>query len=81
MKRELVSAEDIVTLMTAKLREYEECKDAKMLGVMASEPDETGCNWSYTEGIRFNPGSGAQEEVGPIAVSVYDWARARYNLA
>ena len=53
MKRELVSAEDIVTLMTAKLREYEGCKDAKMLGDMASEPDETGCNWSYTEGITF----------------------------
>ena len=29
MKRELVSAEDIVTLMTTKLREYEGCKDAK----------------------------------------------------
>ena len=81
MKRELVSAEDIVTFMTTKLREYEGCEDPRMLGIMTSEPNETGCNWSYTEGVRFNPGSGAQEEVGPIAVSVYDWARARYNIA
>ncbi len=82
MTRELLSAQEIADAMTAELQTHEECEDARMLVVVPfKEPDETGCNWTFTGSAFFNAGTGAREIVGPIAVKVHEWARAKYNLA
>jgi hypothetical protein len=47
MERELVSEEELISILNSKLSEYDECKECSFEGILKlAEEDKDGCNWS-----------------------------------
>ena len=75
--RESVTEEELVKIINSKLSKYEECKDCHVSGIMGSEEDNTGCNWSRP----FLTCSGVPARVcEPIANGIINEIRQQYNL-
>jgi hypothetical protein len=48
MERQLISEEELISILNAGLFKYEDCKDCHFMEevVKLVEPDAEGCNWS-----------------------------------
>jgi len=77
MSRESVTEKELVEIINSELSKCEECKDCHVNGIMGSEADGTGCNWSEP----VLSCSGVPTEVClPVFLSVINEIRQQYNL-
>jgi hypothetical protein len=75
MERVVVKPEELQEKIREEAAKYSECGDAYFGGVYWHEPDETGCNWSFST-IRGRDWSGCLDRLGPFAARL----RAHYNI-
>lgn len=77
MTRKLVSSSELREILNRELATHETCNDCRYGGVIPSEADTDGCNWSPPS-LRC---SGVPHEVcQPAAHEVLIAVRAKYNL-
>jgi hypothetical protein len=77
MPRKLVTDSELVEIINSALSQQEECDGCRVKGLMKSEEDETGCNWSDP----YLNCSGTPAEVClPVANHVIGKIRQEYNL-
>jgi hypothetical protein len=80
MRRELVSKDDLISILNKKLAKYEECENCRFVGLLdLAEEDEDGCNWSRTSvTVRC---SGVPADIcEPFAARIVSEVGKKYNI-
>ena len=78
MKRNVVSENELISLLNVELRKYDECKDCQFDSILKLRvPDKKGCNWSSA----YLRCSGvAPDECKPFVSEILSEAKAKYNI-
>jgi hypothetical protein len=80
MERELVSNEELVSILNEKLSKYEECENCRFNGIIElAEEDKEGCNWSTASSI-ITCSDGGTEICYPYAARVVSEVGKKYNI-
>jgi hypothetical protein len=80
MERELVSEEELLSILNKEFSKYEECENCKFAGVVKlAEADKDGCNWSLAN-VSVRCSGVPEKKCHPFAVSVVAEAGKRYNI-
>ena len=80
MKRDLVSKDELISILNKELAKYEDCENCRFHGVIElAEEDEDGCNWSRSDVIVRCSGVPA-EICMPFAARTVSEVGGKYNI-